>query len=117
MWAETKNLIRTFRSVCREGSTAEGLATLYAYESQVPAVAKSKIDGLKRFYKIDSRRALAYFEVHIQADEQHAAIERSLLAHYLGAGNAAAVIRSVEKVLDALWEMLSGVGRRHAIAC
>ena len=93
LWAETRNLIRAFRSVCREGSTAEGLATLYAYESQVPTVAKSKIDGLKRFYKIDSPRALAYFEVHIQADERHTTTERSLLAHYLGAGNAAAVMR------------------------
>ena len=32
-WPETKNLIDTFRSVCRDGSTAEGLAALYAYES------------------------------------------------------------------------------------
>src|SRR5437773_5302911 len=34
---ETKNLIDTFRSVCGEQSTAEGLAALYAYESQIPA--------------------------------------------------------------------------------
>src|SRR5256885_15250407 len=33
---ETENLINTFRSICREASTAEGLAALYAYESQIP---------------------------------------------------------------------------------
>src|SRR6266700_4703066 len=33
--AATKNLIETFRSVCREESTAKGLAVLYAYESQI----------------------------------------------------------------------------------
>ena len=37
-WTETSNLIGTFRSVCSEGTTAEGLAALYAYESQAPAV-------------------------------------------------------------------------------
>jgi len=35
---ETDNLVDTFRSVCREGSTVEGLAALYAYESQIPAI-------------------------------------------------------------------------------
>lgn len=40
LWEETKNLIRTFRSLCRDGSTAEGLAALYAYESQIPTVAE-----------------------------------------------------------------------------
>src|SRR4051812_1223843 len=45
---ETKNLISTFRSVCGEKPTAEGLAALYAYESQIPAICESKIDGLKK---------------------------------------------------------------------
>ncbi len=117
LWEETKNLIRTFRSLCRDGSTAEGLAALYAYESQIPKVAESKIDGLKRFYRIGSPRALAYFEVHIWADREHASIERRLLERYVSNTNEAAVLRSVGTVLDALWKMLSGVGRRHAIAC
>src|SRR5438477_4963870 len=41
MWPETKNLIETFRSICREESTAKSLAALYAYESQIPAVCES----------------------------------------------------------------------------
>ena len=47
---ETTALINTFRSVCGDGATAEGLAALYAYESQIPAVSESKIDGLKKHY-------------------------------------------------------------------
>src|SRR6478672_1406385 len=97
-WPETKNLIGTFRSVCRDGSTAQGLAALYAYESQIPAVAESKIDGLRRHYGIDSPRALAYFDVHIQADQEHSRVERDLLAYYVNETNAAAVMESVEKV-------------------
>jgi pyrroloquinoline-quinone synthase len=46
-WPETNNLIDTFRSVCRDGSTSEGLAAIYAYESQIPEICESKIDGLK----------------------------------------------------------------------
>ena len=44
-WPETKNLIDTFRSVCRNGSTAEGLAALYAYESQIPGSPSPKLTG------------------------------------------------------------------------
>jgi pyrroloquinoline-quinone synthase len=116
LWQETRNLIGTFRSTCRDGSTAQGLATLYAYESQIPAVAESKIDGLRRHYGIDSPRALAYFEVHIQADQEHSKVERDLLERYVDETNAAAVMQSVEKVLAALWEMLSGVERRYPLA-
>ena len=116
LWDETQNLIGTFRSICRNGSTAEGLAALYAYESQIPAVAESKIEGLKAHYGIESQRSLAYFDVHIEADKEHAAVERELLARYVNDGNAEAVEKSVGHVLEALWEMLSGVERRHPLA-
>jgi len=116
LWQETRNLIETFRSVCRDGSTAHGLAALYAYESQIPAVAESKIDGLRRHYGIDSPHALAYFKVHIQADQEHSKVERDLLVRYVNETNAPVVMQSVEKVLEALWEMLSGVERRYPLA-
>ncbi len=115
--AETLNLIETFRSVCRDRSTAEGLAGLYAYESQIPAVCESKIDGLKKHYAITDPEHYRYFSVHIEADTQHAAAERDMLASHVTADNANVVYHSVQRVLDALWEMLSGVCRRHAIAC
>ncbi len=116
-WPETKNLILTFRSACRDRSTAEGLAALYAYESQIPAVAESKIAGLRNYYGIDSPDALAYFTVHIEADRVHAEAERILLSSHVNETNALGVMRSVREILDALWEMLSGVCRRHAVAC
>ena len=79
-------------------------------------MAESKIDGLRRHYGIDSPRALAYFEVHIQADQEHSKVERDLLECYVNETNATAVMQSVEKVLEALWEMLSGVERRYPLA-
>src|ERR1700676_407310 len=114
---ETKNLIDTFRSVCSEGSTAEGLAALYAYESQIPAICESKIDGLKKHYGFSDPKHYEYFSVHIEADREHSAAEREMLGGYIDNRNIDNVQTSVRRVLDALWEMLSGVCRRHAIAC
>jgi len=114
---ETKNLINTFRSVCSQGSTAEGLAVLYAYESQIPAVCESKIDGLKKHYGFTKPEHYKYFTVHIEADREHSAAEREMLSRYIDNRNFESVKVSVNRVLDALWEMLSGVCQRHAIAC
>jgi pyrroloquinoline-quinone synthase len=116
-WPETKNLIETFRSVCADGSTAEGVAALYAYESQIPAICESKIDGLKKHYGFTDPEHYQYFTVHIEADREHSAVERKMLAGYIDDHNFESVKASVTRILDALWEMLSGVCGRHAIAC
>jgi pyrroloquinoline-quinone synthase len=107
---ETKNLINTFRSVCGQRSTAEGLAALYAYENQIPSICESKIDGFTKPEHYE------YFTVHIEADREHSAAERQMLSRHLDAQNFESVKVSVNRVLDALWDMLSGVCRRHAIA-
>ena len=114
---ETKNLIDTFRSVCGEGSTAQGIAALYAYESQIPAICESKIDGLRKHYGFRNPKHYEYFSVHIEADREHSAAERKILASYIDSHNIDSVRASVRRVLEALWEMLSGVYRRHGIAC
>jgi pyrroloquinoline-quinone synthase len=114
---ETKNLINTFRSVCGQRSTAEGLAALYAYESQIPSICESKIDGLKKHYGFTKPEHYEYFTVHIGADREHSAAEREMLSRHLDAHNFESVKVSVNRVLDALWNMLSGVCRRHAIVC
>jgi pyrroloquinoline-quinone synthase len=117
LWPETQSLIDTFRSVCREGSTTEGLTALYAYESQIPAVSESKIDGLQKFYGVDDPAGYRYFSVHVEADKEHSATERALLESRLDGMSAASAEQAADRVLDALWEMLSGVCRRHQIAC
>src|SRR5205823_2266465 len=49
---ETTALIETFRSVCGTGSSSEGPAALYTYDSQFPSVSDSKIYGLKKHYDL-----------------------------------------------------------------
>ncbi|HEV3392922.1 MAG TPA: CADD family putative folate metabolism protein [Chthoniobacterales bacterium] len=113
---ETENLIETFCSVCSNESTTEGLAALYAYESQIPAICESKIDGLKKHYGFTDPKGYEYFSVHIDADKEHSAAEREMLSAKIDNRNIDNVRASVNRVLDALWELLSGVCRRHAIA-
>jgi hypothetical protein len=40
-----------------------------------------------------------------------------LLAKNVRPENSSAVTEAAERVLNAVWELLSGVCRRHAIAC
>jgi pyrroloquinoline-quinone synthase len=115
--SETRNLIETFRNVCGNNSTAEGLAALYAYESQIPSICESKIDGLRKHYGFSDPKGYEYFSVHIEADKEHSAAEREMLSAKIDNQNTDDIRASVNRVLDALWEMLSGVCRRHAIAC
>jgi pyrroloquinoline-quinone synthase len=114
---ETTALIETFRDVCGNGATAEGLAALYAYESQIPAISESKIDGLKKHYAMTDPKSYEYFSVHVEADREHSAAERQMLQEHVNDGNAKSVKASVDRVLNALWNLLSGVCQRHAIAC
>ena len=114
---ETKNVIEAFRRVCRNGSTPEGLAALYAYESQIPPICESKIDGLKKHYGFTDPKEYEYFTVHIDADREHSAAEREMISRKIDNANIEQVRAAVRRVLDALWNLLSGVCRRHAIAC
>jgi pyrroloquinoline-quinone synthase len=115
--SETRNLIGEFRNICGQKSTASALAALYAYESQIPAIAESKINGLKRHYGFEDNSGIEYFTVHIEADKEHSAVERNLLSRYIDSDNAAEAMESIERVLTALWGLLDGVSRRHGIEC
>ncbi|MEI6531665.1 MAG: CADD family putative folate metabolism protein [Chlamydiota bacterium] len=112
-----ETLIQTFRTICLEHTTAEGIAALYAYESQIPEICVSKIAGLKEHYQIQNREGLEYFSIHIAADTKHAAEERALLESYVTADNQALVRSSVDRILDALGGFLSSLCQKYAIAC
>lgn len=111
------HLISTFRHICHQGSTGEGVAALYAYESQIPAICVSKIEGLKTYYGMQNPKSWEYFRVHIDADEEHAVQERGLLRIYVNPDNAATVQHAVQRVLDTLWNFLTSLCHRFGIAC
>ncbi len=110
---ETSSLVHTFRTLTREHSYLAGVATLFAYEAQIPEVAETKIAGLKQFHGVDNARGLAFFRVHLQADRFHAETARQILREHVSGENADEVVASCKQALDALWGMLDGVYARY----
>lgn len=108
-------LIDQFRHICANLSTAEGVAALYAYESQIPEICVSKIAGLKEHYGMKDPQHWEYFRVHIEADKEHAAQERQLLGQYVNSENFAHVFKALDKVLDRLWNFLSNLCQKYNV--
>lgn len=108
--AETQTLIDTFRRLSRR-SYASGLAALYAYESQLPAIAKTKIKGLVERYDVSEPSALRFFEVHEAADIEHADVCRELLDALAPEDRAEAHAAACE-LAEALRLFLDGMQRR-----
>lgn len=87
-----------------------GLAALYAYESQIPAVAAAKIDALRRFYGIEDHRGFRFFLVHQRADVFHAASAAELIErHCASSTDGDAAIEAATRSLDAVWSMLDAL--------
>jgi pyrroloquinoline-quinone synthase len=111
----TQAVISTFREICGDRPVAEAVATLYAYEAQVPEIAATKIDGLKKFYGVDKPEALAYFTVHEEADKHHRAAWRTWLEEH-AEGNDDEIVATAREALDALWGALDAVHGRKTMA-
>jgi len=111
--AETQALIDTFRTLSRR-SYPSGLGALYAYESQFPAVASAKIEGLIDRYGISSEETLRFFRVHESADVGHSSVCRSLLDR-LPEEEQAEAVAAGEELAGALWNFLSGVEARSTV--
>jgi pyrroloquinoline-quinone synthase len=106
----TRGLIATMKSLARDGALHEGLAALYAYESQIPAVAKAKIEGLAKNYAISAERDIAFFSVHMDADVVHSQTSRDLLRDLCNTPEKAAQANAAAtSTLQALYGFLDSV--------
>ncbi len=115
---EVRDLIAEFRRVAREGTTAEALAAFYAYESQVPRVAKEKADGLAQRYGADAKTC-GYFKLHQFADVEHAHVWQELLSAEIAAHpeQVDVALDAAEAAAKSLWHVLDGMQtRRTAVA-
>ncbi len=110
---ETAALIAHFHDAMQD-APASALAALYTYESRVPAIARTKADGLKQHYAADMATS-RYFALHQVADVYHAkvwrdAIEAELAAH---PEETEAALDAAEATAAALWNTLSGIERER----
>lgn len=111
-----RNVVETFQGLSR-ASYAQSLGALYAYESQVPEIAHSKIEGLKAHYSVTDERTLSFFEVHKTADVEHRESLRELI-EALPAEEQEQARQAAAKACRALWDFLSDVyGKNDCVAC
>ena len=114
---ETMELISTYRHITKDTPFIRGISALYAYESQVPEVAGTKMDGLKRFYGIDDPQGLKFFIVHHSLDVEHSKVTRNLVAKYGETPEAQDDATSaVEEATRVLLSFLDGVHREYIAA-
>jgi pyrroloquinoline-quinone synthase len=94
----------------------QAVAAMYAYEAELPRISRSKIDGLKKFYGMDSKDATDYFEIHEEADVRHAQVWRDILRAVPEDRREAVVEAAVDSLkaqnllLDSVQEKYVGAG-------
>ena len=109
----TNDMIENFFYQARK-SYAEGLASLYTYERQIPEIAETKIRGLKKFYGVTSKEGLEFFEAHKAADVIHRKECEKLLDALTEEEKEKAEKASV-LTARYLWNFLSGMSTKHKL--
>jgi len=110
VYPETRQFVDTFKYLTRNSSAPVGASALYAYESQIPAVAKEKIEGLKK-YEYGSNLDVTFFAVHQEADVRHTADLEKVVTTARPQEETKAVA-AVHQVLNGWWGLLDGVLER-----
>jgi pyrroloquinoline-quinone synthase len=111
---EIRQLIRHFHQVASEGSAEEALVAFYAYESQVPHIAKEKERGLRESYGADDKTC-GYFSLHATADVYHSKVWRKQLEKRIASHPEAAdaALNAAENAACMLWKALDGIEARR----
>ena len=109
----TKDMIDNFFAQGRS-SYSEGLASLYTYERQIPEIAETKIRGLKKYYGVNSKEGLEFFEAHKAADVLHRA-ECEKLLDGLPEEEKSKAEKAALITARYLWNFLSGMTSKHKI--
>ncbi len=105
----TLELIDNFRRICTSQPLTVGLAALYSYESQIPEICRTKIDGLKKWYGFVDPISYRYFSVHETVDIEHAHSEKQILTSLVLPEEEQNILSKVEDILNSLNNFLSSI--------
>ena len=108
---ETRSLIDHYSEMSRSAPLAEALATLFAYEGQVPQIAWQKIKGLSDFYGFRPDQ-FEFFSVHLVSDVAHAGHEMSAIEE--STIDEGRVVAATAVACDRLLAFLDGCNSREA---
>lgn len=114
----TEESVARLKSLTRSDDYRQGLAALYAYESQIPEVARTKREGLKSFYDMDDERSVSFFRVHEGIDVLHQKVEQQILSEKCQtADERERAITAAAESAKALWLFLDGVSEAYLPTC
>jgi len=106
---ETLAAIETFKTLCAQNYLI-GAAALAAYESQIPAIAAKKLEGLSARYGIIDERTREFFTVHGVMDIKHSNVWWDMLANAnLSEAQKTEAAAATESGAAALWGFLDGI--------
>lgn len=112
---ETAACVDAFGEAAKNASLPFVLGMLYAYESQTPEVATTKVEGLRQHYRIDGD-PVRYFELHGELDVEHSSELAGALEEVVdGEPERAEAIAGARAGADAIWGLLDGVARARGI--
>ena len=101
---KVKNLVETAQHLFSTPVTA--LGALYAFESQQPATAQSKLEGLQSFYNLP-HTVEPYFEIH--SHNQHESEKLLDQIEFLSSEEQEKALDACETMSAALWDALNGI--------
>jgi pyrroloquinoline-quinone synthase len=104
---ETEALAQTAQALFAQPATA--LGALYAFEVQQPATAASKLDGLKKWYRMDEAGG-KYFEAHSANWHESEKILAQINA--LPAKEQKKALEACATMSEALWNGLTGIHKK-----
>lgn len=106
----TKASVARLKELTQSEDYRDGLAALYAYESQIPEVARTKREGLKSFYGIADERAVSFFRIHEGIDVLHQQVEKQILNERCQSlDDQEWAVAIAKESARALWSFLDGV--------
>lgn len=108
---QTRALMEHYAEAAANAPVAEALAALFAYESQVPAVAWEKIKGLDERYGLRPEQ-FEFFSVHLVSDVAHSGAELAAIEELCEDGEA--VTLAAARAADHLLAFLDGCHERAA---
>jgi pyrroloquinoline-quinone synthase len=112
---ETVECVGSFARAAAEASPAFAMGMLYGYESQTPAVAQTKITGLRDFYGIEGP-GVTYFELHGELDVEHSSEMAAAIGEVaVDDASKAEAEAGARAGAEAIWKLLDGVARARDI--
>lgn len=105
----TGELLEVYDRYSASDCFQEGLAAVYAYESQVPKIMQTKLEGLRDWYGIDGSQSNRFFVVHKDLDISHAKLEAEAITQHVTHEHRFEIQCITNRALSAWWGFLDGV--------